>query len=73
MYELSLAGVVFVVGFTLWFRPVLGLLVLQRYRGPPTSGSQRRVRERLVVLVAVACIVLAVAAATLLMLWYQTT
>lgn len=69
MYELSLAGVVFGVGLALWFRPVLGLLLFHRYRGPPRSGSERRVRERVVLLVAVGCIVSAVAAATLLSIW----
>jgi hypothetical protein len=69
VWELSLAGVVFVVGLALWFRPVLGLLLFHRYRGPPQSGSQRRVRERVVVLAAVGCIVVAAAAATLLTLW----
>ena len=69
MYELSLAGVVFGVGLALWFRPVLGLLLFHRYRGPPQSGSERRVRERVVLLVAVGCIVSAAAAATLLSIW----
>jgi hypothetical protein len=73
VYELSLAGVVFVVGLALWFRPVLGLLLFQRYRGPPRCDSQRRVRERVVVLVATGCIVAASAGATLVTLWYPWT
>ena len=69
VYELSLAGVVFVVGLALWFRPVLGLLLFQRYQGPPESGTQRRVRERVVHVVAGGCIVVAAATATLLSMW----
>ena len=72
MYELSLSGVVFAVGLALWFRPVMGLLLFQRYRGPPESCLQRRLRERIVVLVAVACIVAASATATLVTMWYPT-
>ncbi len=68
MYRLSLAGVVFAVGFALWFRPVLGLAVVHRYRGPPSTSGQFRVRERTVVCVAAGCIVLATAVATLLFL-----
>lgn len=69
MYQLSLSGVVFTAGLVLWFRPVLGLLVFHRYRGPAQTGSQRRVRERLVKLVAITCIVLGSATATLVMLF----
>lgn len=69
MYQLSLSGVVFTVGLVLWFRPVLGLLLFHRYRGPAQTGTQRQIRERIVKLAAVVCIVLASAAATLVMLF----
>lgn len=69
MYQLSLSGVVFAVGLVLWFRPVLGLLLFHRYRGPAETGTQWQIRERVVQLVAIACIVLASAAGTLVMLF----
>ncbi|QLD85440.1 hypothetical protein HWV23_06770 [Natronomonas halophila] len=60
MYELSLSGVVFVIGLVLWFRPVFGLIVMHRYWGPPTDATDRRIHERLVRIVSVCCIVVSV-------------
>jgi hypothetical protein len=63
MCELSLAGAVFVIGLVLWFRPVLGLIVIHRYRGPPSDATDRRIQERVVRLVSICCIVVGVTVA----------
>lgn len=68
MYRLSLSGLLFVVGLVLWFRPVLGLIALHRYWGPPDNATTRRYRERGVLAVSVVCIVVGTAAAVIVIL-----